>query len=231
MEKYVKIAGEHIKIVSIAPELDGALDLISWCRQRGIIASAGHTNATYEELNQAFRVGLNHGAHLFNAMTGIHHRAPGAGMTLLLHPEVTVELVCDKNHLHPAMIALVLRLKPLDKIMLVSDSTKGAGLQAGSFQAGDTVLHVKDGQAKTDTGKLAGSTISLSEALIHLIEITGLSFVDAVKTVSLSPAKKLGVAHERGSLLPGKRADAVIMDSHYNVLGTVLKGEIYWWRS
>ncbi len=230
LEKYHKLSGHNIKVVSMAPELEGAVEAISWCRQHGIIASAGHTNATYQELCQALRMGLDHGSHLFNAMSPIHHREPGAALALLLHPEATVELICDKEHLHPTMIDLVLKLKPVDKVMLVSDTVRAAGLDDGEYQVGDVMIRLKSGRAETHKGKLAGGVVSLSESLANLIEITGLPLIKAVKTVALTPAKRLGLDHERGSLLPGKRGDAVIMDECFQVKGTIVKGNMYWWE-
>ncbi|ACB86319.1 N-acetylglucosamine-6-phosphate deacetylase [Natranaerobius thermophilus] len=221
-----ELAGAHLYMISLAPEMKNASQLIKWGRRHNIIMSAAHTDATYEEMNNAFSAGLSHGAHLFNGMSAIHHRAPGAAIALLLHPEATIELIVDGKHLHPAILDLVIKQKPLDKIVLVTDSIRGTGLEEGKFQLDKQIVTVKNNTAKTQEGQLAGSTLTIPEALKNIMKFTSLSLTEAVKMISLTPAKILGLSQERGSLLPGKRADAAVLTEKLEVKNTILKGKL-----
>ena len=220
-----EIAGDNLRMISLAPETENAANIIKWGFRNNIVMTAAHTNASYEEMNKGFSAGLTHGAHLFNGMSGIHHRTPGAAMALLMHPETTVELVVDGNHLHPSVVEMTLKLKSVDKIALVSDSIRAAGLDDGEYDLGGLTVSIKDDTARTVEGSLAGSVIALPTALKKFIEITNISMVEAVKTVSLTPAKILGISDKRGSLLPGKFADAVVLTDNLQVEGTILRGQ------
>ena len=211
MKEYIEASEKSIKIMTVAPEIEGALDFILFLTEQEIIPSAGHTNADYKQTEQAIKHGLKHATHLFNAMSGIDHREPGASGALLFHNEVSVEVIADGIHLHPSVLSMVARIKPLNRIILVTDATKFYG--------------IKKGAVFSKEGKLFGSTCPLNEALKNMIQFTGKSFTEILKIATLNPARLLNIDDKKGCLKKGSDADIVILDRKLNVRNVFLKGK------
>ncbi len=211
MRDYIQASKGRIKIMTIAPEAIGAVGFIRFLTEAGIIPSAGHTNASYDQTIKAVNSGVKLATHLFNAMRGISHREPGAAGALLLSDNVYAEVVADGIHIHPSILDLIVRAKPIEKIILVTDATKFYGLRKGpSF---------------TPQGKLYGSNTELGAALKNMVQFTGLQFPKILRTVTLNPAKLLNVQKRKGSLKRGSDADLVILDKELNVKGVFVKGK------
>ena len=209
--RYVKAAGDGIKIMTLAPEISGAGPLIRDLKRRRIIPSAGHSNASYEEAAAGIRAGIRHGTHLFNAMSGLFHRDPGLAGALLLDDRVTVELIADGIHLHPAMAVLVTKIKPIGKIILVTDATKQAGRSHAPL--------------RTRGGRLFGSAITLDIALRNMLRWTGRPMTDILPMLTLNPALLLGLAADKGRIDKGADADLVVLDKKLTVKHVFVRGE------
>ena len=212
-----------VEIVSLAPEIEGALELIEELHQNKITASAGHSAATYEEFQLAYQAGMNHFTHLYNAMTGLHHREPGL-VGAAFDSEATVELIVDLIHHHQAVDRFTIKAKGVDKVILVSDAMEAAGLKAGEYELGGQRVIVKEGAARLESGVLAGSVLTLDQAVRNLMEITELSLPEIFKMVTLNPARKLNLEHKLGRLKPGYQADLVLFDQKFRVKKTIVKG-------
>ena len=224
--KWQKLSGDLIKIVTVAPELPGALEFIKYLVKHKVIASIGHTDADYDMACQAIACGASHATHLFNAMRAIAHRSPNAITALLLDDNVTVELIADGVHLHPAILQLALKLKGEAKIILISDAMRAQGLNDGVYEFGGQDIIVKDQIAKLADGTLAGSTLRLDQALRNMMHFTSCSLQTALKMITENPAKELGVFAQKGSIACGKDADLVVLDDNYQVKLVIKKGEI-----
>ncbi|MFC1735740.1 N-acetylglucosamine-6-phosphate deacetylase [Candidatus Hydrogenedentota bacterium] len=217
-----------VVLVTLAPEVQGAMQLITDLTGDGVTAAVGHSAATWDELNMAVSKGLSHVTHLFNACSPFHHREPGVVGAGLLRNELSVELIADGHHLHPRAIELVARMKPQDKIVLVSDAMAAAGLKDGDYELGATKVHVVDGAARTGDGNLAGSTLTLDKALRNFIEMTGFDLPSAVRTLTANPANVIGLGARKGRIERGYDADLVFVDLSLRVRQTMIGGEIVW---
>lgn len=205
-----------IKIVTLAPEIEGIGKLISFLRDKGIVCSAGHSAASYEEMLAAIDSGISHITHLFNAMPGLHHRNPGIIGTALT-TDISVELIADFIHIHPAVLKLVLQAKDPGQIILVTDQMQAATLQDGEYELGGQRVMVKDGIARLDDGSLAGSTLRLDQAVRNIRKISELPLYQIINMVSYNPARLLGLAEELGWIKEGNRADLVLLDRELRV--------------
>jgi len=213
-----------VEIVTMAPEIDGALELIKELKKNNITASAGHSAATYEEFKLVYKAGMNHFTHLYNAMTGLHHRKPGL-VGAALDSDSTVELIVDLIHHHQAVDRFTIQAKGVDKVILVSDGMEATGLEAGEYELGGQKVIVKDGAARLESGVLAGSVLTLDQAVRNLLEVTELSLADIFKMVTLNPARKLNLDHKLGKIKPGYQADLVLFDQNFKVQKTFIKGK------
>ncbi|MCD5408617.1 N-acetylglucosamine-6-phosphate deacetylase [Candidatus Bipolaricaulota bacterium] len=216
---------EFIKIVTLAPELPGAAELIAQIKGIGAVPALGHSDASYEQALAAVGKGVKLFTHLFNAMPPLHHRAPGA-VGAALDSDAYVELICDGIHVHPAVVRLVAKVKGYDRVCLVTDAISAAGLSDGNYQLGGLPVKVQDGVARLPDGTLAGSTLTMARAVRNFMEFTGCSLPQAVRCATLNPARLLGIEDRKGSLEVGKDADLVIFDEDLNVHYTILGGEI-----
>jgi N-acetylglucosamine-6-phosphate deacetylase len=226
MRNWQELAANNVKLVTLAPELADSVALIHYLREQGVVASIGHTDATYAETVSAIAAGCTHGTHLFNAMRGIHQREPGAVTALLLAADVMVELILDGVHLHPAIVQLVLRTKGLENIVLVTDAMRAKCLADGCYELGGQEVLVSKGEARLADGTLAGSVLSMSAALRNVLEFTGCGLGDALRMVAENPARVLGLFDRKGSIEVGKDADVVVLDEDLNVVVTVCGGGI-----
>ncbi|MEK4113381.1 N-acetylglucosamine-6-phosphate deacetylase [Paenibacillus sp. DS2363] len=215
-----------IRQVTLAPEREGALEVISWLREQRITAALGHTDATYEEVERAVEAGLHHAVHTFNAMTPLHHRLPGAAGAVLSDPRISAEVIADGIHVHPAAISILAQLKQHDdQLVLITDAMSATGLDDGEYKIGDLPVIVKHGEARLkDGGALAGSTLTMIRGFRYLIQEVGLSLNAASRAASLTPARLLGIDHRTGSLAQGKQADIVLLNAELDIEGVWVKG-------
>ncbi len=230
-QKYLRF-GRLVSEMTLAPETDGARPLIRALRQHGVIASGGHTNATEAHLRPALAAGLNHATHTFNCMSTASKRGPYrvAGMVefALAHREICCELIADGVHVAPTLMKMLFNAKGRDGVCLITDATGGAGLKPGTnFEVGGVSARVtKDAALTADGTALAGSTLTMIEAVRRSVQLAGASLVDAVRMAALNPARQLGREHELGSIEPGKLADLVWFDDHFRVRGVWLEGDL-----
>jgi N-acetylglucosamine-6-phosphate deacetylase len=219
-------AADLIKLVTLAPELMNSQEFIRYLLSQNIIASIGHTDATYAETQCAIEAGCTHVTHLFNAMRGIHQREPGAVTAALLSEQVTTEMILDGVHLHPAIVQLTLKLKSKEKIILVTDAMRAKCLANGYYDLGGQQVHVQQGIARLNDGTLAGSTLKMSNAIQNLLRFTDCDLSDAIQFAAENPAKMLGIFQQKGSIALQKDADLVVLDDALNVVLTLREGEV-----
>ncbi len=229
--KYLRYGG-LISEMTLAPECAGALPLIRALKKNGTIVSGGHTNATEEHLRPALAAGLNHSTHTFNCMSTATKRGPYrvAGMLefALAHPEICCELIADGVHVAPTLMKMLFHAKGRDGVCLITDATGGAGLKPGTaFEVGGVSARVTaEAALTTDGSALAGSTLTMIEAVRRAVQLGGASLVDAVRMASLNPARQLQRERELGSIEVGKRADLVWFDDQFRVRGVWLDGDV-----
>ena len=227
MKAWQEAADGKLKLVTLAPELDGAAEIIRWLVQQGIAVSAGHSGATYEEMKEGVAQGVRHMTHFYNGMRAFNHRDPGLLAAGWLDEHVSVEVIYDGHHVHDAAIELLLRLKSPDKILLVTDAVRPAGLPDGELvQEDGPRLFVKDGIVRLASGTLAGSTLTMNQAFYHLIDRLGVPIEKAVRLASEAPAKLTGNWPRKGSIEQGKDADLVIITSSGEVQHTICEGQV-----
>lgn len=217
-----------IKIVDLAPELEGAEDFIRRVHSRCVISMA-HTAASYEGALEAFRQGVGQATHLFNGMAALDHREPGPAGAVLDSEQVRAELICDGIHIHPAMLRLAFRILG-SRAVVVSDSMRAAGMPDGEYTLGGQKVCVRQGTALLRDGTLAGSTTNLHQELRNLLRF-GIPLAQAVKAMTLNPAVQLGADKTTGSIQPGKYADLVVLDQDYEIFMVLVKGKIRWCRN
>ena len=225
LKHLTSIAEGFVKKVTIAPELEGALNAISWLTQQGIIASLGHTDATFQQTLDAIAAGALQATHLFNAMRGLHHREGGAVAAALLTDDVVCEIIADGHHVSPEMMRLAYRLKGRDNMVLITDAMAAAGKADGNYKLGALDVIVQDGVAVLKEGNhLAGSTLTMDEAIRNMVRKVGIDLRDAAYMAATVPARELGLAHTQGSIAVGKRADLVVLDEGLHVVATWIAG-------
>jgi N-acetylglucosamine-6-phosphate deacetylase len=220
-----------VRLVTLAPELDGALDLIARLVRGGHRVSLGHSAATLEEAEAGIAAGARHATHLFNRMPPLAHRAPGLAGAVLAHDEVTSEVICDGFHVHPAMVRLAVRAKGVEGVLAITDATAGAGLPLGAMSVlGDQPIRVAERCAVLADGTLAGSTLTMDGAFRQLVGPVGLSVLDAARLCATTPAAALG-RPDLGRLAVGAAADLVVLDQAFQVVQTWVAGEAAWNRT
>ena len=213
-----------LKIISLAPELDGAEAVIKRAVERGVRVSMGHTDATHDAAQKAVECGATRMTHTFNAARPINHREPGVLGVSLTDDRVYCEMICDFVHLHPTTIKLIYAAKGADKINVISDSSKVAGIEADEFYVGNVRRIVRNGAIYLEDGTIAGSTQTVLNGFKNLVKL-GIPMGDVSKMTSLSPAKSLGLDGELGSITVGKLADMVVLDEDLNVDATFVNGK------
>jgi len=228
--EYNQASGHLIRLVTLAPEMPGAMEFIRWLYQEDIIASAGHTNATYQQMQDAIQAGLTHITHLFNAMRGLHHREPGVVGAALTDPGLTAEIIADGIHIHPIILKMIHQMKGAKKVVLVTDAMRATGLQEGAYDLGGQEVMVAGEQAKLKDGTLAGSVLTMDKAVRNMVTKAGISLQEAVQMASYNPAKSLGIDDKKGSLKPGKDADIVILNKNFEAELTMVSGQVVFRR-
>jgi N-acetylglucosamine-6-phosphate deacetylase len=223
-------AAPDVAIVTIAPELDGGLDLVAWLSASGQRVSLGHSGATYEEALAAVAAGARHATHLFNRMPPLHHRTPGLAGAVLQTDDVAAEIICDGVHVHPAMVRMALAAKGPSRLFAITDGTAAAGLPAGSRAAlGEQSITAGESAAFLDDGTLAGSTLTMNGAFQNLVERIGVSLVDASVMCATTPARELGLVGH-GVIALDAVADLVVLDRQLSVVQTYVAGRLVYTR-
>ncbi len=226
-EDYQKLSRSNgVRLVTLAPELPGAESVIRSLIERGVVVSAGHSMATFQETTAAFDLGVRYGTHIFNAMTPLSHMEPGLPGALLFDGRPWVGLIADGIHVHPAVIDLIWKTAGPQRLTLVTDTIAALGMPDGRYQIGDQEVFVKEGSARLKNGVLAGSVLSLDQALRNLIAFTGCLLEEALRTITINPARLLGEEHEIGQLAPGMRADINLLTHELEVAMTICDGEV-----
>jgi N-acetylglucosamine-6-phosphate deacetylase len=217
------VSDEMARMITLAPEIEGGVELVRELTRRGWVVSIGHTRASLETLDQALAAGARHMTHFMNAMSPLHHRSPGPIAWGLAHDDVTVDMIADGIHLDPYMLKLLVKIKGARAITLISDAIAAAGKGDGDYAIWGETISVKNGRTSNASGSIAGSVITMLDA-VRTMRSLGLSYVDIAQMASTNPARLLGLDHECGSIEPGRRADLVAVDASGNVWLTLIAG-------
>jgi N-acetylglucosamine-6-phosphate deacetylase len=221
--RFLEAADGLVKIVTVAPELPGALELIAAAVAAKVVAAIGHTDADYDQARAAIHAGARHAVHMYNAMRPFEHRDPGVVGAILTDPEVTAEVIADLVHVAGPAIQVLIGTKGFDTVLLVSDGIAATGMPDGKYRLGSFEVSVKDGVARNHEGKLAGSTLTLDRALRNVVVI-GVPLQDAVRMATVLPARRLGLAGKKGIIAVGSDADLVALTPDLRVAGVMTRG-------
>lgn len=221
--KFIEAADNLVKIVTLAPELPGALELVAAAVAAKIVAAIGHTDADYDQARAAIQAGARHAVHMYNAMRPFEHRDPGVVGAILTDPEVTAEVIADLVHVAGPAIQVLIGTKGFDTVLLVSDGIAATGMPDGKYRLGNFEVSVKDGVARNSEGKLAGSTLTMDRALRNIVGI-GVPLQDAVRMATVLPARRLGLAGKKGIIAVGADADLVALTPDLRVAGVMTRG-------
>jgi N-acetylglucosamine-6-phosphate deacetylase len=220
----------QIKIMTISPEIPGNMEIIRTAASQGVVPSIGHTLAMYEDIEKAIDNGAAHITHMFNAMRPFHHREAGIMVAALMKSELKVELIADGIHVHPTVMQLLYNIKGGGGIILVTDAIRASGMPDGEYHFMDQKIIVKKKRAFLENNTLAGSTLTMEDAVRTMVIDVGVPITDAVRMASLNGAKVLGVEHKKGILAVGKDADLVILDDKFTVHATIYEGKFKYKR-
>ena len=223
-DRFWQAARGHIKMMTIAPELDGAREVIAEAAGRGVCVSLGHSDATLASARAAVDAGASHATHLFNAMRPLDHREPGLLGQILTDPRQSADFIADGIHLDPAIVKLILETKGPDKAALITDATAATGMPDGTYRLGSFEVEVKDGRCTHD-GRLAGSVLTMDLAVRNLMSFAGRDLQSALRLATLNPAQVVGLTG-RGKLEAGAAADIVVLTANGEVRNTIIGGEI-----
>jgi N-acetylglucosamine-6-phosphate deacetylase len=213
-----------IRVVTLAPELPGGMDLLRQTVAAEAIAAVGHTDATFEQARTAFASGASLATHLFNAMRDFHHREPGPAGAALADESVVCELINDGIHVHDEVVRFAVGAAGPERIAFVTDATPAAGMANGEFRLGPVPIYARDGRVSLADGSLAGSTLTMDAALRHAVFCVGLPITEAAIAAASTPAALLGIADRTGSIHPGKDADLVVMSQRLEVSAVIARG-------
>jgi N-acetylglucosamine-6-phosphate deacetylase len=225
LKHYLQAARGQIRLITLAPEMEHALELVHYAHQAGVICSAGHTQATWEQMMAAIEAGVSHVTHTFNGMAPLNHREPGILGAALVDDRLTVEIIADGIHVHPEVLKLLLRCKPPDRVVVISDSIGAAGLPDGHYHFEGLDVTIAHGSARLKDGTLAGSVTTLEKELANLVHLAGLPLSRALQIASLNPATDINQHYRKGMLAAGMDADLVCLNKETLALQwTMAKG-------
>ena len=228
-EKFNAASGNTIKLITLAPEERGAAELIAAAKKAGITVSAGHTDAGIEQILEAIGYGLTCITHTYNAMRPLHHRQAGTVGAAMLCDELGAEAICDLIHVSVPALKLLIKNKPKNKLILITDSMRAKGLQDGVSELGGQMVIIKNGEARLANGALAGSVLKMNVAVKNLVTACGVPFADAIDCATANPAENLGL-NNRGRIAEGYVADFTVLDDSFNVAATVVGGKTVYIR-
>jgi len=220
-----------IKLFTVAPDVDGVYDLITKGRKLNVFFAVGHSSASYEQMVEAIDRGLTQVTHTFNGMPSLHHREPGILGAVLTDDRVYTQVIADGIHLHPAIVKLIFKVKGVEKTVLITDAIRATGMQDGKYGLGDQLVEVKNGIARTDSGSLAGSTLTMNRALKNACSFTGYSLEEILPSATSIAAKSINMSDQIGSIKPGFKADLVIMDDDFEPQLTMVSGNIVYQKN
>jgi len=224
-KEFQEASGDNIRHVTFAYEEDGK-EFTEYLVSQNIVASIGHSNAKATEVFEAASKGVSSATHLYNAMAGLHHREAGTLGGALLSDKISVEIIADLVHVSKEAISLVYKIKGKDHISLITDAIEAKHLPDGEYKLGGQKVNVKGNEARLESGVLAGSTLSMNQAIKNFIEVTGVSMTDAIDMATINPARVLKIENQKGSLKEGKDADFTVIDKDFNVYLTVRGGKV-----
>ncbi len=224
-EKMWNAAAGKISMLTIAPELDGALELIAVAAGRGVCVSIGHTNADLTQASAGVQAGARHTTHAFNAMRHMTHRDPGVLGELLTNDAMTADIIADGLHVDPAVVDLFLRVKGVDRAVLITDAISATGMPDGIYRLGSFEVQVRDGRCES-YGKLAGSVLTMDVALRNVMKFARLTFQDSLRLATINPARVLQLENQKGVLKPGADADVAVFSPNGEVRRTVVHGQV-----
>lgn len=223
LDRYLEAAAGTVKILTLAPEIPGALELVERAYAKGLVVALGHTDATYEQAHAAILRGAHHAVHVFNAMRPFSHRETGVLGAVLTDPNVTAEIIADGIHVDDPAIRLLLAAKGTDLVLLVSDGTAATGMRDGSYRLGTFDVTVSDGVCRNREGKLAGSTLTLDRAVQHMVRL-GVPLIEAIRMATYNGARRIGMQDRKGVLVPGADADMILLTAELKVANVFGRG-------
>src|ERR1700685_3077519 len=223
LEQFRAAADGLVKIVTVAPEIPGALQLIARAVSEGLVVAVGHTDADYDQARAAFKAGARHAVHVYNAMRPFTHRDPGVISAIMTDTDITAEIIADGVHVAAPAIQVLLGTKGFDTVLLGSDGTAATGMPDGNFRLGNFEVTVKDGVCRNSEGKLDGSTLTLDRALRYIVSL-GVPLIDALRMATILPARRLGLAGKKGIIAVGADADLVVLTPDLRVAGVMTRG-------
>jgi N-acetylglucosamine-6-phosphate deacetylase len=223
LQRFLEAASGNGRILTIAPELLGAMPCVDAARSLGMVVSIGHTDASYEQARAAIAHGAHHATHVYNAMRPFTHRDPGVIGAVLTTPEVSAELIADGVHVDEIAMKVLLQAKGAQGVILISDGISATGMPDGKYMLGGLQVTVSGGVCRNSEGKLAGSTLTLDRALRNVVKL-GIPFADAVRMLTLNPAKLLGIEFKKGALRTGADADIVLLNDSLEIVNVWVRG-------
>lgn len=219
-------AGNQIRTITMAPEHDDSGEFIQALSQSGVNVSAGHTDANFQQIKDATKLGVRQLTHLCNAMNGIHHRDIGAVGAAFQLENLRAELISDGIHVVPEMMQLIFNNVGSERIIMITDAMRAKGLEDGKYELGGQPVNVKDGQATLDSGSLAGSIVKMIDAVKNMLQLDGVELADIVKMTAANPAKQVNIYDKKGSIKTGKDADLVLINKDIDIEYTICRGNI-----
>jgi N-acetylglucosamine-6-phosphate deacetylase len=225
-DKIMDITTGKLAMMTIAPEVEGGLEIIRRLVDSNVVASFAHSEADYEQTREGVEAGISHVTHLFNAMPTFHHRAPGPLVAIFENENITAQLIADGVHIHPSVLKFAFEILGLNRAILITDGMQAMGLPDGQYIYNGVEYESNDGAAKYKDGTLIGTALGLSELVKRLISFTNCGLDVAVKTVTENPARLLGIEDRKGSIAVGKDADLVLLDEDLSVHTTIVGGKI-----
>ena len=225
-EKVLALTKNHLRIITLAPELPGAAAMIRRLVEAGVTVSMGHTDASYEQAQEAIQSGVTHMTHCFNAMRPIHHRTPGPLAAVAQASHVRGELIADGVHVHPSVMSILVQMLGPERVVIITDALAGAGLNDTTFEFAGQPAQVICGAARLADGTLTGSVLTMDQALRNMLEMTGVTLQEAVGMLTRNPAQAARIAHRKGQLKIGYDADLAIFDQFLTLQATLCRGKL-----
>jgi N-acetylglucosamine-6-phosphate deacetylase len=224
-KKWQEVARGTIKLVTLAPEEPGGYELAAYLRETGVIASIGHSDATFDQVMEGIEAGISHVTHLYNGMRGFHHREPGVAGAAMLCKELNVEMIVDGIHIDPRSVRLAYQQITSDRILLITDAMRAKCMKRGNYDLGGQKVFVSNRDARLEDGTLAGSILKMKDAAKNMIEYTGCTMEEVIQMTASNAAKELKMDDRKGSIRVGKDADLVVLNPDLDIYLTICRGE------